>query len=58
MNSIKKDIQQYQSKFKHQFDMESKAIDLRAMSENFDDGIIPLGGIFQAIQIGFYNNLS
>ena len=51
MNSIKKDIQQYQSKFKHQFDMESKAIDLRAMSENFDHGIIPLKDIEQGIEI-------
>jgi hypothetical protein len=47
--SKKQDIKQFVSKFKTQFDMKDDAIDLRTMADNYDNGIIPLEDIHQAI---------
>ena len=45
----KQAIRAYVSKFKIQFDMKDDAIDLRTMAENYDNGIIPLEDIHQAL---------
>lgn len=45
----KQAIRAFVSKFKTQFDMKDDAIDLRTMADNYDNGIIPLEDIHQAI---------
>ena len=51
-----KSVKDFQSKFKHKFDMDVKAIDLREMCKNYGmigerNGFIPLEDIFQAISV-------
>jgi len=45
----KQSVKQFLSKFKHKFEMENDAIDLRTMAENYPKKIIPLEDIHQAI---------
>jgi len=45
----KQEIKTFLSKFKTQFEMESDAIDLRTMADNYKHGIIPLEDIHQAL---------
>lgn len=45
----KQEIRNFVSKFKTPFEMKDDAIDLRTMAENYQNGIIPLEDIHQAI---------
>lgn len=45
----KKDIKNYLSKYQIKFEMESDAMDLRTMAENYPHGIIPLEDIHQGL---------
>jgi hypothetical protein len=44
-------VKQFQKKFKVRFDMKDDAIDLRTMSENYENGIVPLDDIAEAIAV-------
>lgn len=44
-------IKSYLKKFRTRFEMEDDAIDLRTMAENYDNGIIPLEEIAEAIGV-------
>lgn len=45
------EINKFQRKFETPFEMKDDAIDLRTMSDNYEDGIIPLDDIAEAIDV-------
>ena len=50
------EINKYLKKFKTPFEMKDDAIDTRTMAENYDNGIIPLQDIADAIGIALGPN--